>query len=120
MDAMSAEVDLARRAIIAAGERDLDTMRSLIADDFEVHTSQAITGGLVTAGLDGVQAWFGLLNKMYDELRSYPDVAREAPGGVVWLRGAVVTRAKGDGTAKARLVHWVLDVTDGKIARLRS
>jgi hypothetical protein len=110
---VSANADLARRAIVAAAARDIATMREMIADDFRIQASQAIIGGFAATGL-------AKLDGAYDELRAYPDTVRDAPGDVVWIRGAVVTRAKGEKTTKARLVNWVLVFAGGKIAALTS
>lgn len=117
---MSANADLARQAIVAAAARDFETMRQIVAEDFEVHASVSLAKGFTASGLDGIRQWFANLDQLYDELRAYPDTARDASAETVWLRGAVVTRAKGEKTTKARLVNWVLDIKDGKITRLRS
>jgi ketosteroid isomerase-like protein len=109
-----ANVELARRAFEAFAVRDLDALRGLMDEEVEFLpvTANLTTGGIPYRGRDGIAAYFADVDRVWEDLRIYPDRFRDSGDSVVVL-GRI--HARGGGMVIDRPTGWVWRMRDGKI-----
>jgi ketosteroid isomerase-like protein len=107
-------VDLARRAFEAFGERDLAAVLELMHEEVEFlpATASLTTGGEPYRGHDGIARYLEDVGRVWKELRVYPSDYRDLGDCVVAL-GRI--HARGGGTIIDRPTGWVWRMRDGKI-----
>jgi ketosteroid isomerase-like protein len=112
--------DVAERMFAAFAERDFDALVALMdpAVDFLPVTANITTGGMPYRGHDGVARYFADVERVWPELRLFPEQYRDGRDeGCVLVLGRVL--ARGGGMILDRPTGWVFSMRDGKIARLR-
>jgi ketosteroid isomerase-like protein len=107
-------VDLARRAFEAFGERDLAALLELMDDEVEFlpATASLTTGGEPYRGHEGITRYLDDVGRVWKELRVYPSDYRDLGESVVAL-GRI--HARGGGMIIDRPTGWVWRFRDGKI-----
>lgn len=114
----SENVEVARRAIEAFNEIDVDRFALLATEDFEWSPSMAAIEGQVFRGDRGIRAYFASLGESWEEFRILPGTFRDLPDAVVML-GALRGRGKNSGVTVDASLGMVFDLRDGRIARIR-
>ena len=107
-------VELARRAFEAFAARDFAALPELMTEDVEFLpvTANLTTGGMPYRGHDGIARYLEDVDRVWDELRIYPDEFRLVGGCVVTL-GRI--HARGGGMVLDRPTGWVWRMRAGKI-----
>jgi ketosteroid isomerase-like protein len=108
-------VDLARRAFAAFDARDIAAALAVMHEDVEFLpvTANLTTGGVPYRGHEGIARYIEDVERVWDDLRAYPDEFRDVGDSVVAL-GRV--RARGGGMIIDRPTGWVWRIRDRKIA----
>lgn len=100
----------------AFAERDLAAMLPEMDEDVEFLpvTANLTTGGVPYRGHDGIAQYLDDVERVWPNLRLFPDDMRDI-GGVVVVLGRVV--ARGGGMIIDRPTGWLFTMRGGKIAR---
>ena len=108
------DVELARRTFEAFEERAVDRLADLMAEDVEFLpvTANIATGGLPYRGHEGMARYFEDVERLWDDLRAYPEEFRDL-GHCVVVLGRI--RARGGGMVIDRPAAWVWRTRAGKI-----
>jgi ketosteroid isomerase-like protein len=114
----SERVEVARRAIDAFNDVDVDRFALLATEDFEWSPSMVAIEGQTFRGDQGIRAYFASLGESWEEFRILPGTFRDLPGAVVML-GALRGRGKNSGVTVDASLGMVFDLRDGRIARIR-
>jgi ketosteroid isomerase-like protein len=109
-------LELARKAFEAFADRDLTTLLGMMADDVEFLpvTANIATGGLPYRGPDGIRQYFDDVDRLWAELRVFPEEFRAMSEAVVVALGRI--HARGGGMIIDRPTGWVWVMRDDKIA----
>jgi ketosteroid isomerase-like protein len=114
-----ANVEIAKRAIDAFNRLDVDDFAELTTPDSELFRAFGALEGGSYRGRQGIEAWFRDLRDAWEETRIVADERRDL-GESVLLLGRLQGRGRGSGVRVDAPIGGVLDLRDGKIARLRS
>ena len=114
----SEHVELARRAIDAFNDVDVERFAALTTDDFEWSPSMVAIEGETFRGEAGIRAYFASLGESWEEFRILPGSFREPPGAVVML-GSLRGRGKNSGVTVDASLGMVFDLREERIARIR-
>jgi ketosteroid isomerase-like protein len=111
-------LEVVERMFAAFAERDLEALVELMDPDLEFLpvTANLTTGGVPYRGRDGMERYFEDVERVWPELRLFPEEYRPGEGSVLVL-GRVV--ARGGGMILDRPTGWVAQLRDGRICRLR-
>ncbi len=109
-----ANVELARKVFEAFAVRDADALTGVMDDDVEFLpvTANLTTGGIPYRGHAGIAAYFADVDRVWDDLRIYPDRFRDF-GHCVVVLGRI--HARGGGMVIDRPTGWVWRMRAGKI-----
>jgi ketosteroid isomerase-like protein len=110
--------DVVRRMFAAFAQRDLDALVGVMDPeiDFLPVTANLTTGGVPYRGHDGMARYLEDVERIWPELRLFPEQLREV-GDVVVALGRVL--ARGGGMIIDRPTGWVFAMRDGRIVRAR-
>jgi ketosteroid isomerase-like protein len=111
-------VEVAKRAIGAFNERDIDTFASLTTPGFEWSPSMVAIEGETFLGRDGIEKYFGQLEGAWERFQILTGDFRETEEVVVML-GRLDARGKTSGVPVDAPLGMVFDVRDGAISRIR-
>lgn len=111
-------MDVVRRMFAAFAERDLDAMLATMDEEVEFLpvTANLTTGGVPYRGHDGIAMYMKDVERVWPQLRIYPNEIREAGRAVVTL-GRVL--ARGGGMIIDRPTGWVFKMRSGRILSAR-
>ena len=110
----ASNVDIARRAFEAFGERDLAGVLAVMDEDVEFlpPTATLTRDGEPYRGHEGIARYLDDVGRVWKELRVYPSEYRDLGDTVVAL-GRI--HARGGGMIIDRPTGWVWRIRDGKI-----
>jgi ketosteroid isomerase-like protein len=112
-------VETVRRAFEAFDTRDIEALLALSDPDCEWLPFRAQLEGSVYRGHEGVRRFVADMDEDWSEFRIDPDEIRDL-GDRVLVIGVVHALARGSGVRVENLAGFVLDVRDGRVARLVS
>jgi ketosteroid isomerase-like protein len=115
-----ANVEIAKRALDALTQRDLDLDGDLYAPDFEWYPALPgnVEGGSYR-GLEGAERYREEVRNTWGELRVVADELRDL-GDRVLMLGRMEGRGRGSGVQVDASLGIVADFRGGKIARIRA
>jgi ketosteroid isomerase-like protein len=112
------QVELAKRAIDAFNDVDVDRFAALATEGFEWSPSMVAIEGETFRGDEGIRAYFASLGESWEQFRILPGTFRELPDVVVML-GSLRGRGKNSGVTVDASLGMVFDLRDGRISRIR-
>jgi ketosteroid isomerase-like protein len=111
-------VEVAKRAIGAFNERDVDTFASLTTLDFEWSPSMVAIEGETFLAREGIEKYFGQLESAWERFEIHLGRFRDSEDLVVML-GQLEARGKTSGVPVDAPLGMVFDMRDGAISRIR-
>ncbi len=115
---MRENVEVARQAIDAFNETDVDAFAALTTPDFEWSPSMVAIEGETYLGREGIDRYFGSLGNSWEKFHISPDRFRDADDVVVML-GRLEGLGKGSGVPVDSSLGMVFEFRDGAISRIR-
>lgn len=113
-----ANVDIARRAILAFNARELPAFTALTTADFEWSPSMVAIEGEVFRGNEGIGTYFTHLSDAWEEFRILPGSFRDGADLVVML-GRLRGRGKNSGVPVDAALGMVFDFRGQLVSRIR-
>src|SRR5437588_8980103 len=112
-------VEIAKRALDAANQRDIDCFSEIATADFEYVPAllTAFEGGSIR-GRNGLQGWFDAMTNTWDEFRVLAEHLRDV-GDQVLVLGRAEARGSGSGVDVDAPMGVVLDFRANRISRAR-
>ena len=111
-------VDVARGAIGAFNEREIEAFAALTTPDFQWSPSMVAIEGETFVAREGIEKYFGQLEGAWERFRIHPGRFRESDEVVVML-GRLEARGKTSGVPVDAPLGMVFELRDGAISRIR-
>jgi ketosteroid isomerase-like protein len=112
--------EIVKRAANAFNERDIETFIALTTPDFEwcPAMDRLIEGGSYR-GREGIEAYFEVVSRTWEEFQLLPDEFRDLGDCVLWL-GRAEGRGRSSGIGVDTPLGTVVEFRDGKMSRIRA
>ena len=114
-------VEIVRRGFEAANRRDVGAMIELLDPEIEWHSAllMSLEGeAAVYRGHEGIRAFFGDLDELFDSVHAaYPEI-RDLGDRVVGI-GRIRMRGRGSGAETESPIVTVIDLKNGKATQIR-
>jgi len=116
---MSSEgVEIAKQAIRAFNEREIDAFAARTTPDFEWSPSMVAVEGETFVGREGIDSYFARLEEAWERFHIHQDRFRDS-GEVVVMLGRLEGRGRSSGVPVEAALGMVFDLRDGAISRIR-
>jgi ketosteroid isomerase-like protein len=118
---MSADnVEIAKRAVAAFNQHDLDAFMEMATPDIELSPAMAgAVDGSSVRGREGIEMLFGEILDIWEEQHVIADELRDL-GDRVLVLGRIVARGRASGIPVETPGATISDFRDGKISRVRA
>jgi ketosteroid isomerase-like protein len=111
-------VQLARDLFERWAKRDYDALMADAKPDVEIYSRFASLGGEPYRGREGVVRWIAEIEATFGRFDVSTDDFRDLADSVLIL-GSIRLQGKGSGIEMDQPMGWLLELEDGKLARMR-
>jgi ketosteroid isomerase-like protein len=110
-------VELARDLFERWAKRDYDALMAAAKPDVEIYSRFASLGGEPYRGREGVMRWIAEIEAIFGRFEVRTDDFRDLTDRVLVL-GDIRLQGKGSGIEIDQPMGWLLELEDGKLARM--